>query len=341
MFLFQNCLRKGKLSDSGKVGDPLKSAVTVRSFLRGADEATWAEILNEEYREYESWWRGTTTQEMLELEKNPSFDFEGRFIAEFNGKPIGLVHAHVERSTDEKNGLIKDFCVLPGFRDHGAEEPLLEAAVKELKKHGVSTVRTWTGAKRRDRTQFLEKNGFEFSYRTIDMRISLVNIPSDIDENMEVAIRKLRTEKNSDVKALNWLSNECFKGNPIVPQKTVEETRQSLTDNTAFGQQEVFFAMLDNRDVGYIGVGIDEKYNTEHGVKSGFINGIGVLPAFRKRGIGTRLMLHGLYTLKAKGMTSATLDTEDNNPTRAITLYEKLGFQVLQEYVTYKKSMKD
>jgi ribosomal protein S18 acetylase RimI-like enzyme len=98
-------------------------------------------------------------------------------------------------------------------------------------------------------------------------------------------------------------------------------------------------AVLGNTNVGYIGVGIDEKYNVEHNVKTGYISGIGVLPAYRKRGIGTRLLLHGLKVLKAKGMTSASLDTEDTKPTRAITLYERVGFKVLQEYVTYTKDI--
>jgi len=89
----------------------------------------------------------------------------------------------------------------------------------------------------------------------------------------------------------------------------------------------------------YIGVGIDERYNVEHNVKSGRISGIGVLKAHRRKGIGTRLMLQSLKTLRAEGMTKAMLDTEDINPTRAITLYEKVGFKVLQEYVTYEKHM--
>lgn len=314
--------------------------MTVRRFLRGVDEAIWTEILNAEYQEYKSWWRGTTADEMVELEKQPSFDFEGRFIAEFNGKPAGVIHAQVEKSNDEKNGFIRDFCVLPGFRSHEVEESLLKAAVDEFKKHGVSTVRAWTGVKRTDRIQFLERSGFKFAYGTIDMRISFADIPSNINENMEVAIRRLEAGKDPDVEALNWLANECFKGNPIVPQKTIEETRQSLLNNTVFVQQECFLAVLGKQNVGYICVGIDEKYNIEHEVKSGFINGIGVLPTYRKKGIGTRLVLHGLKALKARGMTSATLDTEDNNPTRAMTLYEKIGFKVLQEYVTYTKNLR-
>ena len=112
-----------------------------------------------------------------------------------------------------------------------------------------------------------------------------------------------------------------------------------LLNNPVLKWQEHFFAVLDNKNVGYIGVGIDERYNVEHNVKTGFVSGIGVLSAYRRRGIGTRLMLHGLKALRAKGMTSASLDTEDTNPTRAITMYEKVGFQVLQEYVTYVKNI--
>lgn len=313
--------------------------MNVRRFLNGVDEPVWVELLNAEYREYASWWRGTTVEEMLELEKNPSFDFEGRFVAELDGKPVGIIHAHVETSGEEKRGFIRDFCVLEAFRGSEVEERLLGAAVNEFKKHQIRLIRAWTGVKRIDRVRFLEKSGFKFASRTIDMRISLADVPVRIGENMEVAIRPLKTEMKEDIVELNWLVNECFKEDPLHRPETVEETRRSLLNNPVLKEQEHFLAVLDNKNVGYVGVGIDERYNVEHDVKSGFVSGIGVLSAYRRRGIGTRLMLRGLKALKAKGMTSATLDTEDTNPTRAITLYEKVGFQVLQEYVTYTKDI--
>ena len=313
--------------------------MNVRRFLNGVDEPVWVELLNAEYREYASWWRGTTVEEMLELEKNPSFDFEGRFVAELDGKPVGIIHAHVETSGEEKRGFIRDFCVLEAFRGSEVEERLLGAAVNEFKKHQIRLIRAWTGVKRIDRVRFLEKSGFKFASRTIDMRISLADVPVRIGENMEVAIRPLKTEMKEDIVELNWLLNECFKEDPLHRPETVEETRRSLLNNPVLKEQEHFLAVLDNKNVGYVGVGIDERYNVEHDVKSGFVSGIGVLSAYRRRGIGTRLMLRGLKALKAKGMTSASLDTEDTNPTRAITLYEKVGFQVLQEYVTYVKNI--
>ena len=309
--------------------------MSVRRFVKGADEPVWVDLLNAEYRDYVSWWRGTTVEEMLQLEKSPSFDFEGRFVAEVDGKPVGLIHARVEKSGEDKRGFIRDFCVLPAFRGSGVEARLLDAAVNEFRERGVSRVRAWTGVDRVDRIRFLETSGFKFSNRTIDMRINLTDIAINLHENLEVAIRQLRTDVEGDVEALNWVDNECFKADPLHVSHTVEETRRALLEDPVLGWREVFFAVLDCKDVGYIGVGVDERYNAEHGVKTGYINGIGVLPAYRRRGIGTRLLLHGLRRLKDKGMTSASLDTEDTNPTRAITLYEKVGFKVLQEYVTY------
>jgi ribosomal protein S18 acetylase RimI-like enzyme len=171
------------------------------------------------------------------------------------------------------------------------------------------------------------------------MRINLADIPVNMHENMEVAIRRLKSEVDEDVEALNWLDNECFKDDPHHVSHTVEETRRSLLSDPVLKWREFFFAVIDSKNVGYVGLGIDERYNAEHNVKTGYINGIGVLAAYRRRGIGTRLLLHGLKRLKEKGMTSVSLDTEDTNPTRAITLYEKVGFKVLQEYVTYTRDV--
>jgi ribosomal protein S18 acetylase RimI-like enzyme len=322
-----------------KVGSAVIARVTVRRFLKGGDESALVELMNAEYREYASWWRGTTVEEILELEKNPSFNAAERLIAEVGGKPVGLIHARVEKADEEKRGFIRDFCVLPSFRGIGVEEKLMEAAVTEFREHGVKQVRAWTGVGRTDRIEFLVQSGFRFSHRTIDMRIGLEKVPSNIGENMEVTIRPVEIEEAKEVETLNWLANTCFKDDPLYVPETVEETRRAHVDKSLYQWQKFFFAVADDRDVGYVGLAIDEKYNVEHDVKTGFVTWIGVLPGYRRRGIGTRLLLHSFSVLKAMGMTSASLDTEDSNPTRAITLYEKVGFRVLQEYVTYAKDV--
>ena len=312
--------------------------LNIRQFVKGADEPVWVEVLNAAYREYESWWRGITVEEMREREKRSDFNFEGRFIAELDGKPVGVVHAHVDRSSEEKKSFIHTFCVIPEFRGRGVEEKLAEIAINELEKRGMNVIQAWTGSKRDGRILLLEKLGFRLVSKTFDMEVDLTNIPSNIGENTEVTIRLLRKNVEEDIKTLNWLWNECFREHPHYRPRTVEETRHRWLNDPHFKEQEFFFAVLDQKSVGFIGVAIDEKYNIEKNVKGGFILTIGVLKPCRRKGIGTKLMLQGLKTLKAKGITKAMLDTEDFNP-KAIKLYEKVGFEVVQEYLTYEKRL--
>ena len=91
--------------------------------------------------------------------------------------------------------------------------------------------------------------------------------------------------------------------------------------------------------MGYIGLGVDEKYNAERNTKCGWILDIGVLKPHRRTGIGTMLMLHGMRRLKAMGMTSAMLGVDDWNVTKAMRLYEKVGFKVARKELAYERSI--
>jgi ribosomal protein S18 acetylase RimI-like enzyme len=49
-------------------------------------------------------------------------------------------------------------------------------------------------------------------------------------------------------------------------------------------------------------------------------------------------MLQGMETLKDKGMTKVMLGVDDLNVTKAIKLYEKVGFRVKKKDLTYEKN---
>ena len=315
--------------------------LNIRRFVQGVDEPIWVEVINAAYKEYEAWWRATTVEEMLLEEKRPNFDFEGRFIAEFDGKSVGIVHAHVDKLRKEKKGFMNTFCVVPEFRGRGVEEKLAELVMNELKKRGMNVIQAWTDSKRNDRIQLLEKLGFKLVRKWSDMEIGLSDIPSNIGENTQVTLRLLRKSVEEDIRMLNWIDNECFREHFDYRPKTFDETRFSLFDNPKWKEQEYFFAVLDHKSIGHIGVGIDEKYNIEKNVNGGFILTIGVLKPYRRNGIGTRLMLQGLQTLKAKGMTKAMLDVDDFNLTKAVKLYEKVGFKIAKKYLIYEKDLRD
>ena len=158
--------------------------------------------------------------------------------------------------------------------------------------------------------------------------MELAGLSQKIGENAQVAITPLRKEIEDDIKLFNWLSNENYKEDLDYCPITLEETRHFLFCDPYLKEKDILFAVLNGESLGCVGVGIDEKYNLEKKVQAGEVFTIGVLKAHRRKGIGVRLMLHGLERLRAKGMTKAILGVEDDNPTQAIRLYEKLGFSV-------------
>jgi ribosomal protein S18 acetylase RimI-like enzyme len=94
----------------------------------------------------------------------------------------------------------------------------------------------------------------------------------------------LRKDREEDTKLLTSIINETFKDLFDFRPETVEETRHFLFSDPCLSDKEVFFAVLQGETVGYIGVGIDDKYNLEKNVKAGEIFTIGVLERLRQKG---------------------------------------------------------
>lgn len=168
------------------------------------------------------------------------------------------------------------------------------------------------------------------------MKKSLREIPYYLQKNTEVTIRDVQLNDKKDIETLNKLENETFKEHFNFRPKTIEETKYSLFEVPWFKMQRWFFAVLENQPVGFVGIGIDERLNREKKKKWGWILDIGVLKPFRRKGIGTALMLHSMQILKNEKMEHAVLYVDDMNPTKAIKLYEKLGFNVLRKNVVYQ-----
>jgi mycothiol synthase len=310
----------------------------IRRFVQGKDEEDWVRVWNAAYKEYDDL-RQMTVDEFRVYEAAPEFDPEGRFIAELDNQPVGIIHAHVDKLRKEKKGFIRSFGIIPEFRGRGIEEKLVNVALKELKSCGMEIVQAWAADSREDRIRLWENLGFKLVRKFSLMKKDLDKIPSNIGEDKEVTLKTLRKDVDEDVKMLNWLDNECFKEHFNYRPSTLERTIYFLRKDPFFKYQEWFFAILNEKHVGYIGVGIDEKYNVEKNMKSGWILDIGVLKPYRRRGIGTRLMLQGMRTLKAKGMTTALLGVDDWNVTKAMELYEKIGFKVVRKDLTYERNL--
>ena len=310
----------------------------IRTFVVGRDEAIWAYIASGAYRDYEDF-RSLSVEEMQKLEKSPTFDSSGMFIAELDGKPAGIVNAYVDKFRKEKKGFISWLGVLPEYRRRGVGKALVQKAIESLKERGMEIAETALDSTREVCIRLFEDLGFRLIRSSSFMKMSLDKIPFNIGENREVDMRKLDVTSEEDIILLNNLENECFKEHFNYRPSQIEETRHWLLENPWLQWQAYFFAELEGKSVGYISIGIDEKYNREKETLSGWINDIGVLKSFRRRGIGTALMLKGLNELKNEGLENALLYVDDENPTKAIKLYEKIGFKIVKKTQIYQKKL--
>jgi len=71
------------------------------------------------------------------------------------------------------------------------------------------------------------------------------------------------------------------------------------------------------------------------GRRDGYVDTLCVRPSFQRRGVGAALLLTGLQALRRAGMVSATLETDEDNPTEAARLYQRVGFREIWRWSAY------
>jgi mycothiol synthase len=71
----------------------------------------------------------------------------------------------------------------------------------------------------------------------------------------------------------------------------------------------------------------------------GFVGSIGVRKAWRRRGLGNALLLHGFGELHRRGERRVGLGVDAENPTGATHLYESVGMRVAWQATTYEKAL--
>jgi ribosomal protein S18 acetylase RimI-like enzyme len=315
----------------------------IRRFIIGRDESTWVGVLNAAYGEFRDW-RTISVEEFVREEHKDSRSLCGeRWVAELDGYPVGVVHVFDERMEDGKRGVVDDLAIIPKLRGSSVEKELAEFVVDRLERWEVKKIFVprlrWSDLNGRNRVQFLEDLGFNMVRKTSLMEIDLTRIPSDIDVNKGFSIRPLSEHVHEDIEKLNSLRNECAQGQVNFRPTSVEEIRHLLRDNL-YSYLKSFFAVQDGKCVGFVIIAIDERYNSEKNTNAGIVLGLGVLRNHRRSGIGTALMLYGLRVLRTEKMTRAILDVDDFNETGALKLYERIGFNVLEKYLTYEKSVR-
>ncbi len=306
----------------------------IRPLIEGSDDEAFVRLYNAGFSDYEDN-RKMTLEELKKTRKAPSYDPAGVLLAESDGEVAGMIEASVDKYREDKRGFVRSLTVFPQFRGRGIAKKLVGKALESLKDRGMKVAESWAQTDRKMCMHIYESFGFK-QVRAIDlMKRTLDNIPCGIGENAE-AIMRLMSTRDEDMQLLNMLDNEAFKEHPNFRPRTVEETKYAVLDMPWYEEQNIFFAMVENEPAGFVNAGIDVGLNREKNLKYGWVLDIGVLKPYRRKGIGAHLIVHAMHVLRDKGMTDALLYVDETNPTKAIKLYEKVGFKVAKKSIIYE-----
>jgi mycothiol synthase len=79
--------------------------------------------------------------------------------------------------------------------------------------------------------------------------------------------------------------------------------------------------------------------NEALGMRRGWLDSVFTRRAWRRRGLASALIGRSLALLRERGMTSAMLGVDADNPTGALGLYELAGFEIHDRFVAVRKPM--
>jgi len=154
---------------------------------------------------------------------------------------------------------------------------------------------------------------------------------------MSIEICEYKAEDVDDAVKQLWLglAHEMFGiEHFILPSeananKWVKFVHDSLAGKRGF----LLAAKIGNKPIGFAYGTIFRDYPIEVSELTASINDLYVLPEFRGKGIGKKLIVESLNRLKTEGVKSVRLTVLTNNEA-ALKLYKKLGFKIYQYGMT-------
>jgi GNAT superfamily N-acetyltransferase len=247
---------------------------------------------------------------------------------------------------------LRDLVVRLDARRRGIGTTLVETALDRFRQRGLqpstgpglAEAQDWDVPSYR---AFYEALGFRPARRYLLLRWDLISPRPALPVNHEVTVRQATLqdlEKIADLYARmyspywNWSR-----------EGTVEDVREKYRARFAhrLSQEQsdrvYLVAVLAGQLVGGITARIDRAYSQFKGVALGSLNpgGMGILPAYRRRGIGSRLLAEALALLRERGMRHAAVWTfsylESQAP--AVTLYQRAGATVARRKLGWEKTL--
>jgi len=143
----------------------------------------------------------------------------------------------------------------------------------------------------------------------------------------EAEIIECRAEDVDDALKQLWMDSIREGSLSVLPtEENANKWVKFAQSGLSRGRDLLLVAKTRNRIVGYAFANVSQESLFERSEPFCFLNDIYVMPEFRRRGIGRRLISECLSRMKARGFKSVRLNVLPENKIAA-RLFEKLGFK--------------
>jgi mycothiol synthase len=277
---------------------------------------------------------------------SPHFDASRDVVVvEAGGEPVAYGWTQWVDTTAGTRDYVTRGHVHPGWRRQGVGTAILrhnEARLRALAgEHGVDRPRLFASfapEKRPGAIALLTGNGYEPVRWFFDMvrpdldDIRRAPLPDGLELRPVAGRAQLRQLFDADVEAFadHWggfdASDDAFE------QWLASPTLDPTLFVVAWDGDEIAGAVVNE---------IHEHENRELGRRRGLLDSVFVRRPWRGRGLAAALVAHSLVVLRERGMDSAWLGVDADNPNGALRLYENAGFRVDTRGAAYRKPLQE
>ncbi len=287
--------------------------------------------------------RDLTTEEVnTETFEDPDYLTEGAWLASDGERTVAYGIAVVEESRLEAgldDGII-ELDVLPDARGRGIEDELVGLAVEYLRSRGVDHASARVEETEAWKETLLVRHDF-VKVRHL-FRLAWKGAPEPpvrpMPEGTTVTHTMFADMSDAEVATLLDVLNDTFSGHfDFAPQPLSRWTRWR---DASEEPQMVSLAWKGEEVVAFCVTEDSRTYNAERGLRSGWIELLGVRKHFRCKGLGTAMLLDGMGWLRSLGHDTVFIGVDAENE-GALGLYRSLGFEVQNQSRAYHLTLRD
>jgi mycothiol synthase len=235
-------------------------------------------------------------------------------------------------------------CVDPAWQRRGLGRVLVRRGEQRLREvaatHSGATAKqfsVYTPAQRTGKLALFTNEGYQAVRHFYRMERSLA---SDLPEAPLPAGLELRPVWPEDLRAIWDANEEAFRDHwGYAPRLDEHFEAWRAAPHFDHSLWQVAWDPTSGQVAGVAINVINPELNAQFGRQLGTVEELSVRRPWRNRGLGRALLASSLHTFHVRGMTTASISVDSENPTGAPHLYESVGFEVVSQAMVLRKAM--